>query len=107
LKDLGYNPGPLDGYWGKATENAVNQFQHDQSLAVTGLVDIQTKSKLGVVSSTSRSIRISLLSPTGAEVIGDQWLFVMGRGGSSGVRWNRYLLYCQPSQINCTLPGRD
>jgi len=48
LQDLGYNPGPLDGYWGKATENAVKQFQLDYDMPVTGLVDAQTKSKLGI-----------------------------------------------------------
>jgi len=48
LQDLGYIPGPLDGYWGKATENAVKQFQQDYDIPETGLLDAQTKSKLGV-----------------------------------------------------------
>jgi len=49
LQNLGYNPGSLDGYGGKATENAVKQFQRDYDMPATGLVDAQTKSKLGVV----------------------------------------------------------
>jgi len=46
LKDLGYNPGPLDGIWGQKTEEAVKGFQRDNGLAATGEIDQGTKAKL-------------------------------------------------------------
>jgi len=36
LKELGYNPGPIDGVLGPATRDAIRQFQRDHGLAVTG-----------------------------------------------------------------------
>jgi formylglycine-generating enzyme required for sulfatase activity len=48
LQEFGYNPGPLDGYWGKTTEDAVKQFQQDQSLPVTGRIDTETRKRLGL-----------------------------------------------------------
>lgn len=51
LKDLGYDPGPVDGVWGKATERAIKYFQVDTGLSVTGELDGQTKEKLGIGSS--------------------------------------------------------
>ncbi|MHA1941808.1 MAG: peptidoglycan-binding domain-containing protein [Candidatus Hodarchaeales archaeon] len=50
LQELGYNPGPLDGIWGKRTESALKRFQHDNSLAMTGKLDSITKEKLGIIS---------------------------------------------------------
>ena len=46
LKDLGYNPGKLDEIWGKATQRALERFQGDIGLPVTGRLDGQTKMKL-------------------------------------------------------------
>ncbi len=51
LKSLGYNPGPLDGLWGESTRNAIEQYQRDSGLPITGILDHQTKSKLGIISS--------------------------------------------------------
>ena len=48
LKARGYDPGPPDGLWGKATERAVKYFQVDNALPVTGKLDDPTKAKLGV-----------------------------------------------------------
>ena len=36
LKQLGYNPGPVDGLWGTKTKRAVKRFQQDNSLPATG-----------------------------------------------------------------------
>jgi hypothetical protein len=48
LQELGYDPGPADGLWGKKTEAAVKKFQKDHGLAVTGKLDEDTKEKLGL-----------------------------------------------------------
>jgi hypothetical protein len=50
LQELGYNPGPLDGIWGKRTESALKRFQYDNSLAMTGKLDSITKEKLSIIS---------------------------------------------------------
>ena len=38
LKDLGFDPGPVDGSFGSKTETAVKQFQGDRGIAVDGVV---------------------------------------------------------------------
>jgi len=38
LKDLGYDPGAVDGQFGTKTESAVKAFQHDRGLTVDGIV---------------------------------------------------------------------
>ena len=43
----GYNPGPVDGVWGKKTESALKKFQQDNGLSVTGKLDEKTQKKLG------------------------------------------------------------
>ena len=54
LKNLGYNPGPLDGIWGKKTEEAVKAFQRDNGLAATGKIDRRTKAKLDLETPASQ-----------------------------------------------------
>ncbi len=39
LLDLGYNPGPLDGIFGPSTKKAVEAFQKERGLKITGQVD--------------------------------------------------------------------
>ena len=48
LKELGYDPGPLDGLWGKTTKRAIEKFQLDMQLPVTGKLDELTKKRLGI-----------------------------------------------------------
>jgi len=48
LKELGYDPGPLDGLWGKTTKSAIEKFQLDMQLPVTGKLDEVTKKRLGI-----------------------------------------------------------
>jgi hypothetical protein len=43
---LGYRPGKPDGLMGKATTQALRQFQQDRGLAVTGAIDPATAEKL-------------------------------------------------------------
>lgn len=46
LKEIGYNPGILDGLWGETTRKAVKEFQLDKGLPVTGKLDEKTRNKL-------------------------------------------------------------
>lgn len=46
LKKLGFEPGPIDGIWGRRTANAVEAFQEEHGLPLTGLVDPRTERHL-------------------------------------------------------------
>jgi Putative peptidoglycan binding domain len=48
LNDKGYNPGPMDGQWGPATEDAVRKFQRASGLPDTGQLEPPTLNALGV-----------------------------------------------------------
>ncbi len=46
LKDLGYNPGPVDGQYGRRTANAVKAFQRDVGIPQDGWIDQDLLSSL-------------------------------------------------------------
>lgn len=46
LASLGYQPGPLDGVWGRRTAAAVRAFQTAQGLTADGIVGPQTRAAL-------------------------------------------------------------
>lgn len=46
LKDLGYDPGPIDGILGKGTRLATTRFQVDQGLVADGIVGARTQARL-------------------------------------------------------------
>lgn len=46
LKGLGYDPGRTDGYFSKATENALKKFQTDKKLSANGVLDAKTAEAL-------------------------------------------------------------
>ena len=46
LNDLGFSPGKADGIFGKKTEQAVKDFQKDQRLKMTGIIDEETYSAM-------------------------------------------------------------
>jgi len=46
LKDLGFNPGPIDGKWGPKTSRAVLEFQQGNNLPATGDLNVETRKKL-------------------------------------------------------------
>ena len=48
LADLGYKPGPIDGLWGRATENALRSFQRNNGLPQTGKLDSATSKAMGL-----------------------------------------------------------
>jgi hypothetical protein len=56
LKELGYEPGPLDGIWGRQTEVAVKIFQQDYGLPVTGRLTKKTIRALGLTEFAEESL---------------------------------------------------
>lgn len=48
LKELGYDPGPLDGIWGEKTQKALKEFQQDNNLSETMSLNKETAKKLGL-----------------------------------------------------------
>lgn len=46
LAEQGYQPGPVDGFWGRKTRAALRQFQKDQGLPSTGHLDAATRQRL-------------------------------------------------------------
>jgi hypothetical protein len=58
LKELGYNPGKVDGVWGKATRRSIERYQREMGLPVTGRLDDETKERLGI-GIPERAIRVA------------------------------------------------
>jgi peptidoglycan hydrolase-like protein with peptidoglycan-binding domain len=101
LKELGYNPGEVDGLWGKKTQRAIIKYQKDVGLRVTGRLDAQTKKKLwiGLSERTTRRqlgqvegsvqgflcVTLGKLCPTGKEdpVIATERVFVVLTAGKN------------------------
>ena len=46
LRELGYNPGPVDGIMGPRTRQALRQYQWDNNLATTGRLNAETRRNL-------------------------------------------------------------
>jgi peptidoglycan hydrolase-like protein with peptidoglycan-binding domain len=46
LRELGYNPGPVDGMMGSRTRQALRQYQRDYNLPATGTLNAATRQKL-------------------------------------------------------------
>lgn len=46
LRDLGYDPGPIDGRYGPMTQRAVRDFQADNGLAVDGAMGPRTRAAI-------------------------------------------------------------
>ena len=42
LKKQGYNPGALDGAWGRPSINALKDFQQSHGLRADGVLDVET-----------------------------------------------------------------
>jgi peptidoglycan hydrolase-like protein with peptidoglycan-binding domain len=57
LKELGYDPGSVDGIWGKKTKSAVEKFQEDKGLKITGILDEATSNALGIQNRPATSSR--------------------------------------------------
>jgi hypothetical protein len=48
LAGLGYYKGPVDGEYGPAIQQSIQQFQTDNGLPVSGRLDLKTLSSLGI-----------------------------------------------------------
>ncbi|NBC47567.1 MAG: hypothetical protein GVY22_06180 [Gammaproteobacteria bacterium] len=48
LRARGYNPGPVDGIMGPKTAAALEAFQHDRDLSVTGNLTAEVAAALGI-----------------------------------------------------------
>lgn len=48
LTELGYRPGPIDGIFGPATEEALLRFQESEALAIDGVAGLETAAALGL-----------------------------------------------------------
>lgn len=46
LTELGYDPGPIDGQWGRRSLQALNQFRTERGLGETGALDIPSQQAL-------------------------------------------------------------
>ena len=55
LDDLGYDPGPIDGAYGRRTADALRRFQENNGLAVTGTITPETLERLGLTGDESLS----------------------------------------------------
>ncbi len=71
LQARGYNPGPLDGIWGRKTKRALQKFQYDSGLPLTGKLDPLTKEKLGLITLekdvAETSVAEEVTEPSGPE----------------------------------------
>jgi len=48
LNASGYNAGPVDGFWGKKTKTAIESYQNKKGLKVTGKLNKELLSRLGI-----------------------------------------------------------
>ena len=53
LKELGHDPGPIDGRMRPQTQAAIKAFQKDYGLATTGEIDAETRAALGLSKETA------------------------------------------------------
>ena len=59
LRDKGHDPGALDGHMGPKTRAALKNYQQAEGLKVTGRLDADTRTRLGMPTHTSRADRFS------------------------------------------------
>jgi|HubBroStandDraft_1064217.scaffolds.fasta_scaffold143790_1 peptidoglycan hydrolase-like protein with peptidoglycan-binding domain len=85
LKNLGYDPGPIDGVAGRKTVQALSSYQEANGLSVTGKLDQATATQLlpkaalngakksrPVLASTPRRLRLSVIVPRLQKVVGSR-----------------------------------
>jgi peptidoglycan hydrolase-like protein with peptidoglycan-binding domain len=78
LKDKGHDPGAIDGRMGPHTRTALKSYQKAEGLKATGRLDTDTRAKLGITTSSTRSMSPSasprtsrLGAPTASDTRGD------------------------------------
>src|SRR6267142_860885 len=65
LKNQGHDPGPIDGVIGSQTRHALREFQSKNGLRQTGMLDVETRQKLNMESSSSAPSPSSATGPAG------------------------------------------
>lgn len=83
LKDKGHDPGDIDGVMGAKTKAALKDFQKAEGLKETGMLDKDTKSKLGMEGTKSSSTGTSG-SPSASPATAPSTGGSTGGGTSSG-----------------------
>ncbi|PSN18390.1 hypothetical protein C7271_12745 [filamentous cyanobacterium CCP5] len=61
LMQLGYYDGPVDGFFGPATQSAVRAFQSDQALEANGIVRDQTWAELIVATTPQQALELEII----------------------------------------------
>ena len=69
LKELGYNPGALDGIWGRKTEAAIMAFQKKNGLSITGKLDSEIIEKL-FHAKREKAISVELIAKPHKKAVG-------------------------------------
>lgn len=69
LTDLGYNPGPVDGWFDEMTTDAIEAFQANENLAVDGIVGPNTKNRLWPPDSGDRCVIETPLTSTASTLV--------------------------------------
>ena len=63
LKEIGFNPGPLDGLYGPRTESAIKAFQSAQGLPPTGRADLELLNRLKPIATSKPSNPVNTSTP--------------------------------------------
>jgi Putative peptidoglycan binding domain len=63
LQELGFNPGPADGIFGRRTEAALRHYQTRHTLPITGFPDEETRRSLELQASQAQQRRLAKQTP--------------------------------------------
>lgn len=88
LKELGHNPGPIDGIWGKKTEASLKAFQKKNNLPITGYLDKKTKETLLLTEHKKIARKINPGNTQLSSLNPWQSLFITGGSAPSGITIN-------------------
>jgi peptidoglycan hydrolase-like protein with peptidoglycan-binding domain len=82
LRQRGFNPGRVDGVYGRQTESAVRQFQSARGLSPDGIAGRETLTALGIIAERQRN-RYIVVVPIRGENTLDDVSAVVGFGNAS------------------------
>lgn len=96
LAYLGYSPGVIDGIYGNKTQNAIKQFQTDNSLPVTGVADDATEKML------KNNVAVGTLKRAETGSISNQ---SQTNSNQTGTFWDS-IKYFKREEFRCKCGGR-